>query len=263
MIDAAVVRHPEEGDHIAVVEEIEHLDADGEVVEQASHGRVAHPVEAGELDGVAPVDAEVGRQAAFVGAVLLIGEGGGDARAVEEAEAHAPPGYGGHVVLQEYLEAETLVGGACEPPQAVAEDVLLGLHQRHAGPRLEAGNEVAVDTQAEARGIAYGLLVRVVADAQVVDGVGHQMGDILVVEVGSEAEGLVPKAEVPVEGAGGLVGALGGEVSMEGAVGAADFAVEVGLLVDAHRQAVEEVVTAMGLVVDRKAGRHDELRIEN
>ena len=129
-----VVGHPDEGDDVVVVEEVEYLDGDGDVVEQLTDARAADAVEACKLDGVAPVGTEVGRDIAFDGAVGLVGVGGGSAGAVDKAEAHAPPGERGQVVLNEYLEAEALVGGTVEPAKVVVEQVFLCLHDRDRGP---------------------------------------------------------------------------------------------------------------------------------
>ena len=114
-----VVGHPDEGDHVAIVEEVEDFDAEGEVVEEAAHLGVANLLEAGELDRVAPVDTEIGGQGVADGTVFLVGEGDGGAGAEKEAEAHAPPGEGGDIVLEEDFEVEPLVGGAGDPAQGL------------------------------------------------------------------------------------------------------------------------------------------------
>ena len=72
------------------------------------------------------------------------------------------------------------------------------------------------------------------------------MGDVFVVEVGSETERHVPKAQVPIDRSGGEIGALGGDAGAERAVGVAQFAVECRLLVDACNKTVEEVGTGVG-----------------
>ena len=178
--------------------------------------------------------------------------GDGSARSVEQAEAHAPAGYLGHIVLQEYLEAETLVGGARKPSQIVAENVLLGLHVRDASPRLQPRCKVAIDAQAGTSGIAHRLKVGVVADAKVVDGVWHQIGDVFVVEVGCEAEGFVPDVEVPVGCGGGLVGALRRQVGTERAVSPSQLAIHIGLLIHPCSELVEYVGTPVRFVACRK-----------
>lgn len=68
--------------------------------------------------------------------------------------------------------------------------------------------------------------------------------------------------EVPVEGGGGLVGLLRGDVVAEGAVEASYFAVEGGLLIDACGKAVEEVGSGVGFVACRQAGGEEYLRGE-
>ena len=104
-----VVGHPDEGDDIVVVEEVEDLHGDGEVVEQLADAGAADALEAGELDGVAPVGAEVGREVVvFNRTVVLVGMGGGSAGAEDDAEVHAPPGECGEVVLQEYFALQLL-----------------------------------------------------------------------------------------------------------------------------------------------------------
>lgn len=136
------------------------------------------------------------------------------------------------------------------------------MHEGEAGPGLQSGDEVAIDPQADSGGVAYGFLIGIIADAEVVDGVGHQMGYVLVVDICGEAEGLVPEAYVPVDRAGGLIGGLSGKVGSERAVETAHFAIEVGLLIDSGGQTVEDVAAAVGLVVDRQAGREKELRTQ-
>ena len=128
---------------------------------------------------------------------------------------------------------------------------------------MESGDEVAVDAEGGSGGVADGLLVGVVAYAEVVDGVGDEVGDVFVVEVGGDAERFAPEGEVPVGGGGGLVGALGGDAAAEGAVGTAQLAVEGGLLVDACGYAVEDVGAGMGLVACGYAGGEEELRVES
>ena len=135
VVDVGVVGYPDEGDYVVVVEEVEDFDTDGEVVENASDGRAAYAFEACELDGVAPVGAEVGREVVvFNRTVVLVGMGGGSAGAEDDAEVHAPPGECGEVVLQEYFETETLVGGSVDPAYVVVEDVFLCFHERDACP---------------------------------------------------------------------------------------------------------------------------------
>ena len=68
--------------------------------------------------------------------------------------------------------------------------------------------------------------------------------------------------EIPVEGGGGLVGLLRGDVVAEGAVKASYFAVEGGLLVDACGKAVEEVGCGVGFVACRQARGEEDLRGE-
>ena len=104
----------------------------------------------------------------------------GSAGSVDETEAHTPPGHLRYVVLKEEFERETLVGGAREPGESVADDVFLSAKEREARPRLEARHEVAIEAEAYARGVGDGVELGIVGDAQIVDGVRDKVGDVLV-----------------------------------------------------------------------------------
>ena len=94
-----IVGDPEEGYYIMIVEQVEDLDTHGDVVEEPPQLRLAYTLEAVKLYRVAPVHSEIGWQAILDGAIGLVGMSDRGTRTIYQAQAHAPKGYLGHIVL--------------------------------------------------------------------------------------------------------------------------------------------------------------------
>ena len=224
-----------------VVEKIEDLDTELDVIKNAEKFGVLERLDLGETDRIAPIDAEIGRQMKLSRAVLLVRECDGKSRAEEEIETHLPPRHRGEIVLEEHLERETLVGGAADPAEVVAKDVLLGLHKREACPRFEPREEFAIEAETDASRIGHRIVVGIVAEAHIVDSVRDEMGDILIINISRKLERHVGEMEIPVKRSSGLVGGLGMDASVEAATDVAHLAIERSLLIDTASEAEKHI----------------------
>ena len=186
------VGHPIVGVDVADAQEVEAVEAEPDVAEDAL-ALAAFVVE--HAVAHADVGTLVGRRAEGVGLQFAVGRREGQSVGVGELEAHLPPCGAGEEVGEIEVEGVALVGGH---GHADAVEFHLRVHDRERDPRVAARHKLAEELEVEAGGVSGGEVVAVVDHLDVVDGVGHEVSEQFVVELGGELEGPVVDVEAVV-----------------------------------------------------------------
>ena len=117
----------------------------------------------------------------------------------------------------------------------VAANVLACPHDGQTRPTIDAFHELAVHLEIEAGGVSLRRLVGIIADADIIDVVRDDMGEILVIQFRSQDERPVPSMELEIVTRHNLIGVLRFGVFEKAAIAVADFAVERRLVVHTAR----------------------------
>ena len=189
-------------------------------------GQIAH----------ADVGTAVGRCAERLVGEVAVGCAEGQTVGNGQFERHLPAVGAREIVGEEQVDGITLVGGHGDAP---AVDFHLGAHERQAHPRVGAGHKLAVELQVESCGVSATLLTGIVGDLHVVDGIGHQIVQRLVVGLGRKAVGPLAQLEAVVETGDEMYALL-----------ALDFAVERGMCDVVDGEGVAQLLEEGSLVVE-------------
>ena len=199
------VLYPGIGGHILGSEHVENLDIHAGVLDAAHEfGLVAHAVATllqkheGESEVHATVPLGVANSLEAFGFFKSYRQTAGE----YEVEVCPELRESRDVVLEEQVESHPLVGRSRYVPRLdtvavfvvieIVLDILLGVHDGNCEPRLQPADELAADLQVKPRGIPDGVVIATVCDAHVVDGVGDEMVQVLVVGLRRELERSAP-----------------------------------------------------------------------
>ena len=253
ILDAVDVGYPIVVADVGYVEEVEEVESEPDALYVAEHAGACLPLfELGEESvGESYVNTFVwrGAEVAFVAAAVWRGHGESVGKDAFEAEFESR--YLGEVVGEEDGEVVAAVSGA---GHLDAVEVLLGFHQREAYPGIASGHELPEELEVEPHGMAFGEVLSGIGHLEVVEFVGYEVGEELVVYLTREFEG-APHGAEGVVGAGDKVdAALRFDVGVEAydvvAVGIGDgqavFLVEGCLVVESGGKAQRPVGVAVG-----------------
>jgi len=198
--------------HVGDVHQVEAVQTEPdflEVAEQAAGGAV---VLADELVTQAHIHTLVGGLAHVGVGTRQVGRRGGQTVADDALEAELQTRDTGEVVGEEQGNAVALVGGA---GHLDAVQVLLRLHQRETEPGVGALDELSEQFHVNAGDIALGGVDAAIDELEVVNLVGDEVAQVLVIGFGSEFEGTVQRAEGVVTAQDDLDAALRLDVLVE------------------------------------------------
>ena len=150
-------------------------------------------------------------------------------------QCHAPAVGAGEIVSKEKGKGIPLVGWTWHPQ---VPDFLFSAHQGEGNPGICSRDELAKELEVDSGRIALGGVATGIHDAHIVDRVGDEVGERLIVSLCRETEGAVVHAERVVASNDEMDGALRANIFEEGDGGkagtddgVAQFLVEGGLII--------------------------------
>ena len=206
---------------------------------------------ADELIAQPDVNTPVGRLAHVGVSARQVGRRGGQTIADDALEAELQARDVGEIVGEEQRNAVALVGGA---GHFHAVQGLLRLHEREAQPGVGAFDKLAEEFHVDTRNVTLGGVDAAIDELEVVDLVGDEVRQVLVIGLGREFEGAVQGAEGIVTAQDHLDAALRLDVLVQQDIAVAQrvhdlpavFLVEGGLVIDTACQTHRQVAVALG-----------------
>ena len=192
ILDIVHVGDPVVAAHVRDVHQVEAVQSQPDLLEMAEQAARGAMVLADEFVAQSDIHALVGWLADVGVGTSHVWRSRGQTVAQDALEAELQSGNAGEVVGKEQRDAIALVGGT---RHLHAIEVFLGLHQREAEPGVGTLDKLAEQFHVHTGNVTLGRIHAAIDQLQVVDLIGNQVRQVLVVGLGRELEGAVKGPE--------------------------------------------------------------------
>lgn len=155
----------------------------------------------------------------------------------------------GHFILKIQGNGHPLCRGSGNITAVVEGEVFPCIEQSKTEPGIHPFDKFSVDAGVQPIGIGSGFVIGIIADAYIVNFIGDDIFHFFIIPFHKQFEGPSPGIKLIISPGNEMVGALGFELLVEGAVQSPQFPVKRGLLI--HTGSQPELEGAKAVAQDR------------